>query len=655
MWWVYDRKRTLHENVVVSEPHQMVWPAMEKLHVEQGESRRARADGGMFLYYANNRHSLRGSPLAELVWPSDPPFRNVVGKCVDTKTSLVFQNQVRAFWLTEGSKSEDQEKALGMTRLTEALFDASGLYGHPGFLFCQDGMLFDGGVIKTIADIENVEVRNERVFPWEIYIPLEEARAGYSSQYFHRQLVDRSQLCGMFPDKEAEIAKLPPASDDWLILDNADGNVSDLVCVAEAWHMPSRRLNLKDDKVWGRDKNGKFDPMINTGHDGRHVICAEGVTFRDRPWVHKKPPLSFFLPQPDPLGPWSLSVPEMVGGIQLELIKLGKRIQSLIHLHAVPLLAAWRNAKINYQKLTNDYARIIETTTQPGGSLMYIQPQAAPNELFRREEELDDVAQKRVGIPEMMASGTKPPGIDHAPAMQLLIDETSARHTPSHRGWERAFTQIGVNNIEAARMIAEYHPDFGAVYGGDESLEAIKLKDVDLGRDRSKYRVWPVNLLPSSPAAKTSNVVFMLQAGLMADTPEAARARKLLGFPDTKAAFDDTNQQERNVRLILDRVERDGMSVDTMPEPWHNPDLCMHLATERINKLQADSRGKADVTQLGKYFDTARRLKLKMDAEATQAKSAGAQVALLQGQAGGAPGGGAPPQLPPAQPAAAAA
>jgi hypothetical protein len=127
MWWVYDRKRTLHENVVVSEPHEMVWKAMERLHTEQGEARRARADGAMFLYYASARHSLRGSRLADMVWPAEPPFRNVVGKCVDTKTSLVFQNQVRAYWLTEGADSVDRGLALGVRRLSGALFEQSGV------------------------------------------------------------------------------------------------------------------------------------------------------------------------------------------------------------------------------------------------------------------------------------------------------------------------------------------------------------------------------------------------------------------------------------------------------------------------------------------------------------------------------------------------
>jgi hypothetical protein len=229
--------------------------------------------------------------------------------------------------------------------------------------------------------------------------------------------------------------------------------------------------------------------------------------------------------------------------------------------------------------------------------------------------------------------------------MQLLVDETSMRHTPAHRGWERLFVQCGINNMEAARMVAEYHPDFSAIHGGDESLETIKLKEVDLGRNHAKYRAWPVNLLPSSPAAKTSNVVFMLQAGLFEDTPAAAKGRALLGYADTKAAFNDTDQIERNVRLMLDRVERHGMSIETMPEPWHNPSLCKKLAVERINKRQADTRGKADVSGLGTFFDTAHRLELRMTAEATKAKSAGAQVAMLQG--GG--GGDGPPELPPGE------
>src|SRR4249919_2193653 len=110
-WFVYDRVRTLYDNVVVVPPHEAVWRAGERLHQEQGETRRAKADAGLFLYYGSARHGLRGSPLSEMVWPTDPPFRNVIGKTVDTKTAHVFRNQVRAYWLTEGGSVEDKEKA----------------------------------------------------------------------------------------------------------------------------------------------------------------------------------------------------------------------------------------------------------------------------------------------------------------------------------------------------------------------------------------------------------------------------------------------------------------------------------------------------------------------------------------------------------------
>ena len=629
-WFLYDRARTLYGGVEVVPPHEATWRAGERLHREQGEMRRARADGGLFLYYGSARHGLRGSPLAEMVWPTDPPFRNVVGKCVDTKTAHVFRNQVRAYWLTEGGTGADREKAEGMTRLTEAMFEASGLYGYPGFLICQDGQLFDGAVIKTVADVANARVLNERCFPWEIYIPMEESRSGGGRQFFHRQLVDRSVLAGMFPEYEQEIEDAPSAPDDWLLLDGDNDQTSDLVCVWEAWHLPSTRLDLKNDAVWGRDKNGKFRSDVNTGHDGRHVICLEKATLLDRPWVYDHPPLARYLPQPDPLGAWSLSLPETLGGIQLELIKLGKRMQSLIHLHAVPLLAVSRGAKVNLQKLTNDHARIIETNGSPGSAIQYLTPQAVPNELFQRENELERIAMERAGIPDMMASGTKPPGIDHAPGMQHLADEASVRHTPAHRAWERMHVQCGINCMDAAREIAEHNPDFSALYGGEESMERIKIRDVDLGRDRVKFRAWPTNLLPSSPAAKVSNVVFMLQGGLLEDTPAAARGRSLLNFPDTKGTFQNVNQTERAVNAILDKVEAEGMSVETMPEPWDDAKLCQKLAGERIEKLKADEDDEDTIDALRQFAESARRLELRLMAEQTQAGSQQVQAAMVQ-------------------------
>lgn len=651
-WFVREHVASVYNDgeTELVEPGRALVEAGDRLFAEQGDGRRAMADGALFLYYASARYGLRGSHLAQVLIPTDPPFRNVIGKYVDAKTALVFRNQVKTYFLTEGGKVEEREKAEGMTQAVEAQFEASGVYGIDGLRICQDGQLFDGGVMKTVADTMNNRVINDRVFPWEIFIPLEEARTGKASQFFHRMLVDRSVLAGMFPDHHDAIRSAPAAPDDWLLVNSTLHQTADLVAVWEAWHLPSTYVDQDDPKVWGRDKNGNFTNKVDPGHDGRHAIAlADGETLLDEPWVYDHPPLAFYLPQPDPMGPWSLSLAETLGGIQLELIKLGKRIQSIINLHGRPLLGVDRRARVNTAKITNDHADMIEVNGSPNQAMQYIQPGSVPSDVFRREMELDEEAGRRSGMNDMSTYGQKPAGVNHEPGMQMLADNESMRQTPAHRAWERFNVQLGINNVDAFRILAEHNPKFSLMFGDAENLKEIVWKDVDLGRGKYKYRAWPTNLLPSTPAAKTSMVITMLQGGLFEDTPAANKARALLPFPDMKAAQGDGNQRERNVLKLLDTVEQQGMSIDTMPEPWNDPSLCMQLADTRINKLQADGADDDRIDALRTFYDSARRLGLQLQAENVQAAAG-----IVPGQAPPGPGPQGPPPLgPPGVPAAA--
>ncbi|HEX6272340.1 MAG TPA: hypothetical protein VFZ53_04850, partial [Polyangiaceae bacterium] len=126
-WWVRDNVRSVYDDreTEVKEPHELAWAFGEQMHEEQGEARRAVADAALFFMYGSARSGLRGSGLASTLVPNDPPFRNVIRKCVNTKTAFIFRNKVRCFFLTDGANVEDQEKAQGMTRAVEAQFAAS--------------------------------------------------------------------------------------------------------------------------------------------------------------------------------------------------------------------------------------------------------------------------------------------------------------------------------------------------------------------------------------------------------------------------------------------------------------------------------------------------------------------------------------------------
>lgn len=656
VWWTRKHVQSVHDaNVAELEPpHEAAWNFVQKLYEEQGEGRRAVADAALFFMYGSGRSGLRGSSLAATVMPNDPPFRNVIRKCVNTKTAFIFRNKVRCFFLTDGGSVEDQEKAQGMTRAVEAQFLASGVYGAKGYRVCQDGQAFDGGVMKVVADIENNRVIIDRVFPWEIEVPAEEARTGDPRQFTHRQLIDRGVLAAMFPKFKREIAALESAPDDWKVLDElSSAETSDLVAVAETWHLPSGKVDLDKPEAFGIDpKTKKFSKTIDPEHDGRHVIAIKGATLLDQPYPFEYPPLAFYLPQPDPVGFWSMSLPEMLQGIQMELIKLGKRIRSIIHLHAVPRLGVDRRAKVNVSKLTNDLADIVEMNGSPSAAMHYMQPGAVPAELFRREEELDQLAMQESGISEMSAHAQKPAGIQHEPGMQHLADTESIRHTSAHRGWEEFHLQLGRATVDAFRTLATHNKHFSILWGDDEELELIEWDKIDLGRGKYMFRAFPTALLPSTPGAKSSRVVMMLQSGLFEDTPQAARARALLEeFPDIRGKFGDSNAIPRRIAKLLDQVEREGLTTKTMPSPFNDPETCMRMAKERINKREGDGIDDDRVDGLRDFYDAARRVSLTMRAE----EAAAAQgIAPTDPNAPTAPppGAGGPGAPPPAAMAA---
>lgn len=648
-WWQRDNVKTVYDDkeTELKPPHELAWAFGEKMHEEQGEARRAVADAALFFMYGSGRSGLRGSTLAGAVMPNDPPFRNVIRKCVNTKTALIFRNQVRCFFLTDGAETEDQEKAQGMTRAVEAQFASAGIYGALGYRICQDGQAFDGGIAQVVTDIENNRVLIERVFPWEIYVPAEEARTGAPWQYGRRILIDRSRLAGMFPKFAKEIREAPSAPDDWKVLEElSSAETSDLVAVWHLWHVPSGKVDLDNPEAFGIDpKTKKFSDKVEPGHDGRTTICIEKATLYDRPYPFEYPPLAFYLPQPDPVGFWSMSLPEMLQGIQMELIKLGKRIRAIIHLHAVPRLGVDRRAKVNVSKLTNDLADIVEMNGSPSAAMHYMQPGAVPAELFRREQELDELAMQESGISEMSAYAQKPPGVQHEPGMQHLADTESVRHTSAHRGWEEFHLQLGRATVDAFRMLAEHNKDFSVLWGDDEELELINWKEIDLGRGKYMFRAFPTNLLPSTPGARASRVVSMLQGGMFDDTPQAARARGLFdNFPDVRGVFGRGGGAiPRRISKLLDQVEKEGLTADTMPSPLNEPDLCQTMAKERVNKREGDwGANDPRIDHLRDFFDAARRVSLTMRAEEAQAAQ-GIAPSPPPGAPAPAPAPGGPP------------
>jgi hypothetical protein len=645
-WW--DRGNTIYDPV--SDTSRPENPALELVRLSQelwhhsGNERLSLAEAALCLYFGNDRHSLRGNRSGSLDaeafgMPSiEPPGYNVVQSCVDTKTAHIVRNKVRPMFLTDAGDPDLQEKAKGMQRAVEAAFDQVGMYADEGMSVCRDGNLFDAGCMKFCVDYANNRILGDRIFAHEILVPEREARLGKPRQIGHRMLVPRDSLINFFSGEGEEKAReavrmAPPASSDLLGMDMVEaGTISDMVEAFEWWHLPSGRVDLKEPKSFGINEDGAFDPELDPGHDGRHIICIDGVNggmvLSDEPWPFPYFPIAFFKPMKNPEGFWSRGIPETLAGAQLAITRMNIRVDGIMNLHAVPRLIIDRRAKLNKSKLTNGWADILESSISPSQAVYCYNPNSVPAEFLNQIDKLIAWAEKQVGLSELSISAQKPAGIEHAPALQYLGDAESIRHTTSFRSWEQFHLDASRIMVDGLRMLAERNPDFEVIFGDAKDLQRIKWKSVDLGAEKYHLKIWATNLLPQTPAAKTSRIMDYVQSGLLT----VGEGRALMEFPDIESVTGDANAEEANILHKLDAAIRGDMTAAT-PHAYLNLPLAMSLAKQRINKLEADGVKEDVWDRLIEFWEMCNKMNLQATNQAAQA-AAGTLPP---------PGGGAPP------------
>ena len=384
-----------------------VWGAGRHLYETQGSVRRDYADAALVLYTGNTRDSLTGAGafsseidiLAGLVG-ADPPAYNVIQACVDTKVAHIVSNKVRPFFLTERGSAELKEKALGMQRAVEAIFDENELWGAEGVKVCYDGNLFDCGCYKGWPDYANMRYRLQRAFPWEFFVDERDARYGKPQQLFHVQLVDREVLAGMFSADDDEVQTLirnaqPCKADDLEEFIDDEGTIADQLMVCETWHLPSRVVDRSKPEAFGRDSKGD---AVTPAHDGRRMLCLQSGQLLLEAWPYDYFPVPMFRPQPRTRGFWSRGLPEILAGNQNALNRMAKRIDGIMDLHARPLVYVWRQAKINTRLINNNWGTILEGNAPPGQAMQYIVPQSVPGDYLRRYREIIEDSERQAGL-----------------------------------------------------------------------------------------------------------------------------------------------------------------------------------------------------------------------------------------------------------------
>lgn len=649
----WDREQDLDER-----GREMVNRAIT-LYKQIGVERRDALDAALTAYYGNSRHCLSSANfrseqvvafLATTFGLSDlhdaPPGQNLIQMVVNTMVGHTIHDKVRPFFLTEKGDADAREQAQGMMRATEGILTSEGMYGDLAVALAKLGYLSDGGFLDVIPDYARNKVTLRLVLPHEWLVEKGE-RVGY-----RYEIVDKWMALEDFGYRTNEkgerektelyelIKNAPKVPSDFQDDEpNEDGSHCDRVLIIHGYHRPSGYVDLDDEASFGLNDDGEVDDSVDPGHDGIRLVClSDGTVLHQEPYPYDDTPICEFFPSKDPVSYGSCGIPERLAGVQLAINKHNRRIEGIIHLHAVPRIVAQRQSKINPNKISNGLADILWSNTPVGQAIQYLQPPPVPGDLINRNERLEAWGKALSGTNDMALAGEKPAGVDHAPGMEHLSEELTLRHTEESDAWKRLFIKASKRIVECCRMLALRDPNFEVVFEDDKFLERIKWRDVELERKRFSLKTWPTNLLAKTPAAKMRRLTELKALGAVTD--QQIQAALVDEYPDLAGLVGDAASSEKNLRRKIDKIAKHGYAEEYAPHPYINPAMAKALALEAINRFEEEGNDEA-MDNVIEFYEAVDDLELARAAK---------QNAAMQGVAPPAPAMGAPPAPPGAPP-----
>lgn len=612
-WWhvhrgYFPESEEIHAPDVCSE----VVRITRELWQSQGSLRRDRQQYCAELYYGCDWSSDEelGQALAGVGARPEPTGYNVIQSITDTSVNRLVQNKIRPLILTEGGDAAQQQQAEALQKVIEGTFAEAGVYGELGRDVCYDGHLFEAGAVKVYPDFAGLRLVLDRLDPCRFMVSRREARLGKPRSGYYYDAIDRSELLAQFRDAEPDVLEAirnaNPAPHD--VTHSDAENFVDDVEVFEAWHLPSSSVDRQDPRSWGINEDGEYDPDLNPGHDGYRVLCIEGKVLIQEPWPFPYFPVAWFKPMRKRRSFWSRSVPEVLAGAQLMINQMNARVDAIMYKHARPLIYVWKQAKLNTSKITNGVATILEGNVPPGQAIQYLTPQSVPSEYLARIDAIASWAERQWGINEMAITGAKPAGIDHAPGMQHLSDELSARHTTLSNEWDAFHIQLATLVVDGHKMLADHAKrdgkKYSVVFGGKHELEQIDWSKADLKAAIYWVKVWPTNLLPQTPAAKANKLIDWMQAGLV--TPE--QALTMIDHPDVESLLGDHVAKRLNIENKIAGLLGGKPFEECMPHPYMDLALCKTIAASRLNQYEAKGYPDKTLEKLREFYKAADEL-----------------------------------------------
>ena len=465
---------------------------------------------------------------------------NVVQAAIDTATARVAKMKPRPQFITYGGNYKLKKEAKKLQMYVDGVFYENKAYQLFQRAFKDAGITGTGAIkfFPTQDWDENLQkkvtkIKMERVFIDEIVV--DEVGAMYTDpmDIYQVKVIHRRKLDALFPKKKAIIEKANSNMDITYLY----SGLEEMVTVVEAWKLPS-----------GGDAK-----------DGLHVIAVDNDLLFKEEWTHDWHPFEFFRWNKKTFGFYGQGIAEQLTGIQYEINKLLKVIQTSMHLGSIPKIFLDANTKIVKQHINNEIGGII---TYQGQKPSYDQMMAIPPVLFEQLDKLYARAFEIIGLSQMSVSGVKPQGLDSGKALRTFSDIEQGRFSIVSQDYDDFVLACSTKLIYLTEKAAKKDKTLSVTAFNNKFIEDIKWSEINLRRDEYLLKVFPTNFLANTPEGKMEDIKDLMSIGLL----NKEQISQLMDYPDLEEATQWNNAAADDIDKVLYDIVEEGIYNPPMPQ-----------------------------------------------------------------------------------------
>lgn len=513
-----------------------------------------------------------------------PLSLNVVRSMINAVHSRLTENRPRAYAQTSGATYKQKQTAEKITRYGDGLFYQTKVYQKMPQV-ALDLLVTGTGVMKTLK--RDGKVMNEHIFSPNLRVDTVEGMHRQPQNYYELAHISRGRLKKMFPGAAAKIDDLKPIEyeSDHLSSFIPAHRSTDVIRVVEAYHLASEE---------GAD-------------DGICVQTANDIELDSFAWKHDWSPYSIGRWSTSNLGFYGMGLAEELKGIQVEINRLVRKIQSAFQILSNPYILASRGSNIARGHLTDLPGSVISYS---GEAPKVITPGTVHPEVFSHLDRLYERAYEIAGLGQRFATMSQPAQYESGRAQLIDNQQQDKRYGSVQKEWEQMHMEVMEKSMKVAKSIKGYK----VKVFGDESYEELNFEK-DIGAKDEEYvmRIMPVSYLSGTVQEQVNQAESLVAKGLV---PSPEEALEQIDAPDIKAMV------RRNIsprKLIEKQVQSmlDG-GPQVAPNPQQNLALAADLAQLMYNQAEENGYPATALRKVRGYLIAATR-QLKMAQQGGQA------------------------------------